>query len=180
MYSGGKQYPFVQLKELTQQMPFVSQKYHSFNDYKYDETDAIFSEEIQKKGQVFKTCNLATGIFFNNGNKLTFNKLPMRAQISPVYAIKTGDFDSDGNPDFILGGNFSESKPEVGTYNANFGTLFQGRGNGHFQFIPNSKAGFRIDGDVRDVEEVKIGSKNVLIFTRNNREIYTIEYDEKQ
>lgn len=179
MYSDGKKYPFVQLKELAEQIPSVSQRYSSFNDYKRDETDAIFSKEMQKKGHVFKTYNLASGIFFNNGKKLTFENLPMRAQLSPVYAIKTRDFDGDGNKDILIGGNFSESKPEVGTYHASFGSLFQGRGNGQFQFIPNSKAGFKIEGNIRDVEEVKIGNKSVLVFTRNNREIYTIEYDEK-
>jgi len=179
MYSNGKKYPFVQLKELVIQIPSVSQRYSSFNDYKNDETDAIFSDEIRQKEQVFTTYNLTSGIYFNSGKKLIFENLPMRAQLSPVYAIKTGDFDSDGNIDIIIGGNFSESKPEVGTYHASFGAFFQGSGDGQFQFIPNSKAGFRIEGDIRDVEEVQIGSKNVLIFTRNNREIYAIEYDEK-
>ena len=180
MYSDGKKYPFVQLKELARQLPAVSQRYSNFNDYKNDETDAVFSEEIQEKGQVLATYNLASGIYFNTGMKLIFEKLPMRAQLSPVYTIKTGDFDNDGNLDIVLGGNFNESKPEVGTYNANFGTLFLGRGNGELQFIPNSEAGFRIGGNIRDVEEVQIGSKIVLFFTRNNHEIYTIEYGKKQ
>ena len=180
MYSDGKKYPFVQLKELINQLPGFSRRYASFNDYKNEETDAVFSDEIQEKGQVLKSYNLASGIYLNNGKKLIFEKLPMRAQLSPVYIIKTGDFDSDGNVDIILGGNFSESKPEVGTYNANFGTLFLGRGNGELQFIPNSEAGFRIGGNIRDVEEVQIGSKNVLVFTRNNHEICTIEYGKKQ
>ncbi len=180
MYSEGKKYPFIQLKELAAQIPVVAQRYSSFNDYKNDETGAIFSKEISAKAQVFVTYNLASGIFYNNGKKFTFEKLPMRAQLSPVYTIKTGDFDSDGNIDIITGGNFSESKPEVGTYHAGFGALFLGKADGQFQFIPNSKAGFSIEGDIRNVEEVRIGDKNVLIFTRNNREIYTIEYGEKQ
>lgn len=180
MYSDGKKYPFTQLKELAEQIPVVAQRYTSFNDYKNDETDIVFSNEMQEKAKVFTTYNLASGIFFNDGKKMNFEKLPMRAQLSPVYAIKTGDFDSDGSIDIITGGNFSESKPEVGTYHASYGAFLQGIGKGQFQFIPNSRAGFKIEGNIRDVEEVKIANKNVLVFTRNNREIYTIEYDEKQ
>jgi len=180
MYSDGKKYPFVQLKELATQIPSVSQRYTSFNDYKSDETDAVFSDEIREKGQVLKTYNLASGIYFNIGKKLIFENLPMRAQLSPVYAIKTGDFDHDGNIDIIIGGNFSESKPEVGTYHASFGALFEGKGNGQFEFVPNFRAGFRIEGNIRDVAEVQIGNKSVLVFTRNNREIYIIEYGKKK
>lgn len=180
MYYGGKQYPFVQLKELATQLPSISQRYTSFNDYKSDETDAIFPGELRAKGYVLETFNLATGVYINNGKKLIFEKLPMRAQLSPVYALKTGDFDGDGKVDIMLGGNFSESKPEVGTYNANFGALFKGLGKGGFQFIPNSKAGFRIEGAVRDIEDVRIGDSNVLLFTRNNTKIYSIEYVKQQ
>lgn len=179
MYSDGKKYPFVQLKELAEQIPTVAQRYSSFDDYKRDETDAIFSDEIRAKTKVFTTFNLSTGVFINNGKTMTFEKLPMRAQLSPVYAIKTLDYDHDGNKDILIGGNFSESKPEVGTYHASFGALFHGIGDGKFQFVPNSKAGFKIEGNIRDVKEIKIGNKNVLVVTRNNHEIYKIEYNEK-
>ena len=179
MYYGGKQYPFVQLKELATQLPSISQRYTSFNDYKNDETGAIFPPEMQAQGNVLWAYNLASGSLINQGNKLKFEKLPMQAQLSPVYAMHTGDFNNDGNIDIVLGGNFNQSKPGVGTYNASFGTFFRGIGNGAFKFVPNSQAGFRIDGAVRDIEDIRIGNSNVLIFTRNNREIYTIEYGEK-
>jgi len=55
-----------------------------------------------------------------------------------------------------------------------------GLGTGQFHFVPNSNAGFSIGGAIRNVEEVRIGSKNVLIFTRNNRETYLIEYSGHQ
>ena len=110
---------------------------------------------------------------------MKFDAFPVRAQLSPIFAIKTLDYNNDGIKDVILGGNFSESKPEVGTYLASYGALFQGLGNHQFQFIPNSDAGFKIEGNIRDIEEVKIGDKNVLVITRNNREIYKMEYVEK-
>lgn len=176
MYYGGKQYPFTQLKDLASQLPQVSQRYQSFNDFKHDQTEALFPKEIQRQGVVLKTYNLASGIFINLGKKLKFQKLPIRGQISPIYAIKTGDFDHDEYRDIIVGGNFSWSKPEAGTYNAGFGALFRGSGHMTFDFVPNAEAGFHIDGEVRDIEEVSIGGRNLLIFTRNNHRIYSIEY----
>jgi hypothetical protein len=127
----------------------------------------------------FKTTNLASGIFYNTGSELKFSQLPVRAQLYPVYAVKTMDFDHDGNLDILLGGNFAESKPEVGQYQAGFGTLLQGMENGTFRYVPNSEAGFKIKGNIRNIEEIVVGNKNVLVFTRNNREIYKMAYVEK-
>jgi hypothetical protein len=176
MYADGKQYPFVQLKDLAAQLPQMAQRYQSFKDYQHDQTNAVFPEELQKRGFVLQAYNLASGILINQGSKFQFELLPARAQFSPVYAIKTGDFNHDGFIDIITGGNFSHSKPEVGTYHAGFGALFKGLGNMTFEFVPNATAGFSIQGDIRDIEEINIGSKNVLLFARNNDSIYSVKY----
>ena len=176
MYTDGKQYPFAQLKDLAAQLPQMAQRYQSFKDYQYDQTSAVFPEELQKQGFVLHAYNLASGILINQGSKFQFELLPARAQFSPVYAIKTGDFNHDGFIDIITGGNFSHSKPEVGTYTAGFGALFNGLGNMAFEFIPNATAGFHIQGDIRDIVEINVGSKNVLLFARNNDSIYSVQY----
>jgi hypothetical protein len=179
MYSDGIKYPVAQLRELTQQIPFFSQRFSSFNDYKNVKTDDLFSDNLSGMTLKFKTTNLASGIFYNTGSELKFSQLPVRAQLYPVYAVKTMDFDHDGNLDILLGGNFAESKPEVGQYQAGFGTLLQGMENGTFRYVPNSEAGFKIKGNIRNIEEIVVGNKNVLVFTRNNREIYKMAYVEK-
>jgi hypothetical protein len=136
MYSDGIKYPVAQLRELTQQIPFFSQRFSSFNDYKNVKTDDLFSDNLSGMTLKFKTTNLASGIFYNTGSELKFSQLPVRAQLYPVYAVKTMDFDHDGNLDILLGGNFAESKPEVGQYQAGFGTLLQGMENGTFRYVP--------------------------------------------
>jgi hypothetical protein len=176
MYTRGKEFPFVQLKELAAQLPQVAQRYQSFNDYKDDQTDVIFPEELQKQGFVLQAYNLASGILINQGKNFKFKPLPARAQFSPVYAITTGDFNQDGFMDIITGGNFSQSKPEVGTYAAGFGSLFIGSEAMSFDFVPNEIAGFSIPGDIRDIMEINVGDKNVLVFTRNNHSIYSVQH----
>jgi hypothetical protein len=180
MYFRGKQYPFVQLKELAGQMPSMTQVYSSFKDYQQVETSVAFSGEVKSRGYLSKTFNLATGIFINESGSMTFQPLPMRAQLSPVYTFEIDDFDKDGIKDILLGGNFSQSKPEAGTYQASFGCLFTGDANGGFTFIPNAQASFYIEGDVRDSESIRIDEKQILVFTRNNRDTYSMEYHESK
>ena len=177
MNSGDEWYPFVQLKDLSMQLPAIRQRYPRFNDYKWATTDDVFPQEPRNEDHTLSAYNLATGIYMNNGGILTFHELPIHAQLSPTYAIYMDDFNGDGYMDIILGGNFSESKPEVGTYQAGFGALFQGQENGDFKFVPAIKSGIRIDGDIRDIEEIIIDKKKIVLFTRNNMEFYLIEYD---
>jgi hypothetical protein len=42
-----------------------------------------------------------------------------------MYGIVVNDFDKDGNADIIMGGNFYESKPEVGIYDASYGIFLK-------------------------------------------------------
>ncbi len=52
--------------------------------------------------------------------------LPLEAQFSPVYAAEAGDFNDDGNLDILLGGNLYNVKPEVGRYDASYGSFLSG------------------------------------------------------
>jgi hypothetical protein len=180
MYSDGKKYPFVQLRDLAEQLPIAANQYSSYNEYKNDDMNTVFPQEIRKKGQIMKAYNLASGLFINEGSKLVFEKFPMEAQISPVYMFETGDFTGNGSIDIVLGGNFEESKPEVGSYLASFGALLESTDDGHLKFVPANVSGLKIEGCLRDAEQIQIGNKNILIFTRNNNEIISMQYDKME
>jgi hypothetical protein len=180
MYSGGKRYPFAQLRELAQQIPLVANRFSSFNDYKNKELQAVLPEEALRKSLKLSTCQLASGLMINNGQQLSFEPLPMRAQLSPVYAIKIYDFNDDGIEDILLGGNFTESKPEIGWYEASFGTVLQGVGDGTYDFVPNAEAGLKVEGNIRGIISIKIGNKDVLVFTRNNERVFAVAYANRQ
>ena len=73
-----------------------------------------------------------------------------------MYGIAVDDFDRDGKIDILMGGNFYGSKPEVGIYDASYGVLLKGNGNGDFTAIPPEASGIVINGQVRDIITLKI------------------------
>ncbi len=69
----------------------------------------------------------------------------------------------------VLGGNFYGTRVKYGRYDASKGTLLIGDGKGGFGTVDNIKSGFNVEGEVRDIVNVKTsGGKQMLIFARNN------------
>ena len=68
-----------------------------------------------------------------------------------------------------MAGNFYGSRQKFGRLDANRGVLLEGNGNGNFAPLPNNESGLYIDGEVRDMAQIRLSSgKEILIFTLNN------------
>jgi hypothetical protein len=122
-----------------------------------------------RKATKLEAFTMASTVFINNKKGgFTREPLPGAAQFSPVYAINATDVNGDGNIDLILGGNFYESKPEAGIYDASYGLLLTGNGKGQFTAQHAARSGLHTKGAVRDMVTIKTGKKNLLIVARNN------------
>jgi hypothetical protein len=89
-------------------------------------------------------------------------------QFSSVYAASTGDFNKDGKVDIILGGNLFNTKPEVGRYDASYGSLLTGDGKGGFSYIPAKASGLQLKGEIRDFVEITTSAGNIVVVARSN------------
>jgi hypothetical protein len=115
-------------------------------------------------------------VFINDGRGRFIKKqLPVEAQLSPVYGIAIDDFDGDDKADLLMGGNFYQSKPEAGIYDASYGVLLKGDGTGNFRAVPAGQSGIHIRGAIRDIIQVKCGKKKLIVYALNNDAIKCYE-----
>ena len=63
------------------------------------------------------------------------------------------------------------SKPEVGIYNASYGLLLKGLGNGEFLALDQNKSGVSIRGEIRDFELLKFQGQEIIVVAKNNEKI---------
>ena len=176
-FNGEKPYPFVLRHDLVRQMPYLKKKYLKYENYKDQTIEDIFEPEQFENAVVLEVFETRTSIALNKGDgNFELKPLPIEAQFSPVYGIEIEDFDSDGNPDIILGGNFYKSKPEVGIYDASYGTVLKGDGMGNFESILPQESGIFVKGQVRDMDNIEIGNRKALLIVKNDDvpEIYYI------
>ena len=168
-YNGDKSYPLVLRHDLISQMTQMKKKYLKYESYKGQTIEDMFTPEQLKNSIVHKVVRLQSSLLINDGSgKFQVQNLPLEAQLSPVYAILPHDFDGDGNLDLLLGGNLLNVKPEMGQYDASFGCYLKGNGDGSFSWLPPSRSGIKIQGEIRDFATIQSGTKTLLIVARNN------------
>jgi len=168
-YNGEKQYPMVLRQDLVGELPYLKKKYLKYEDYKEQRIEDIFTKEQLGKAMKWEAYELRSCVLINQGGKgYKMEPLPMEAQFSPVYGMVVKDFDGDGKPDILLGGNFYQSKPEVGIYDASYGLLLKGDGQGKFKALSSEESGILVKGAVRDVNLITINKKPVAVFAMNN------------
>ncbi len=163
-YIDDKSYPYVTRDEMLDQLSMLRTRFPDYKSYA-DATikDVFTADELRDAGHL--TANCLSTSFFEMGSDKKFHAmpLPVEAQESPVFTIIPLDYNKDGQEDLLLCGNINKARLRFGKYDANYGVLLKGDGNGHFEYVPQWQSGFNIRGDVRSV----ININNTLLFGIN-------------
>jgi hypothetical protein len=132
------------------QLPALRKRFPDFKSYADVTLSELYDEAALENSGHLVANHMSTSLFISDATgKLKLTELPKEVQYSPVYAMDTIDFNRDGSKDLLLCGNNSYFKIRLGKFDANYGVLLAGNGKGNFKYVPQSKSGFNIWGDVR-------------------------------
>lgn len=179
-YEGDKLYPLPLKHDMASQMPHINGKYARYEDYKDQEITDVFNPKELEGAAILKTHDLSTSVYLSNGD-LTYSKidLPMEVQFSNTYAISIDDYNGDSFPDILFGGNMYESKPEMGRYDASYGSLLLGDGKGDFKRMSAVESGLKIDRAVRAIRKIStpLGEKIIVANNNGNAQIFRENFE---
>ena len=168
-YHDGVSYPLAGRDELIAKIPSLRSKYPTYKDFGASEIEDIFPAADLRQAQVREADTFTSTIAVNNGNgAFTLKPLPAEAQFAPIYASVASDFDGDGKTDLVVAGNFFDVSPMLGRYDASYGLLLHGDGQGNFTAIDPQRSGVSIDGQVRDMKLVRTPKGRLVAVARNN------------
>ena len=116
-----------------------------------------------------KAVELQSAWLENQGNgRWSLHALPLIAQLAPVYAIQPLDANGDGRTDLLLAGNYERTRANWGRFDGNHGQLLLNRGNGQWDYVPQHRSGFRLQGDVRQILSFEQNGRQLLLFGQTN------------
>ena len=159
----------ISRNEWSRQMPSFKKRFEQNSSYAKTSMETIFTKEMME-GATTLTCHEArSGYFENDGKgKFTFHPFPLIAQEAPVNAIACEDVNGDGFTDIIIAGNEYQANIMPGRYDASYGLLLTGNGEGDFTAVPPAKSGLILDGDVKDLKIISIGNQKILLAAIND------------
>ena len=169
-YKHGVSYPLAGRDELVRLLPQLRSRYPSYAAFGASRIEDIFSASELRQATVLEARDFASSVALNNGDgTFRLQPLPIEAQFAPIYASLTEDFDGDGHPDLLVAGNFYGVQPILGRYDASYGLLLRGAGDGRFTAVDVERSGVVIAGQARHMKLLRhAGGDRLIVVARNN------------
>ena len=174
-YENGQCYPVRGRQCSSEQMPFVSEKFASYNDFGLATIEKVLEDHLSPTTITQEAHTFSNTIFWNEGGRLQSEILPAEAQMAPVFGIAVDDFDKDGKLDVFLAGNMYNREVETTRSDAGKGCLISFTEEG-MTVKRTSETGLSADKDVRAVSTLKNGSQNLLVIANNNDAVQFFSY----
>ena len=165
-YNKGKVVPIRGIDCSSQQIPTLTQKFRTYDQFAKSNIHEILGEEKTKEALKLEAYMFASIILENNNGVLTIKQLPMEAQFSVVNGIIARDFNKDGNMDILLAGNKFDIEVETTRADASPGVYLEGTKNNGFKAKKPFESGFFVPYNVKDIqwiEHSKNGDQGVLV-----------------
>ena len=173
----GKSYPYVSRDELNDQIYAMRKKFLSYAQYAGATMNEIFSKEDLGKAITLQATKQQTTLFSQkNGTFTEQHDLPIQAQFAPNKIMLKEDFDHDGKEEVLLLGNQTLNRLKMGAIQANRGNLFKFNLEGSPEYIPLTKSGLNIEGDVKSALTLIVDGKKILLVGSSDQPLQAYTY----
>ena len=165
----------------TQQMPFISKKMPSFNEFAHASLEDIYGDKIQTAYQ--REANQFKSLLLLNKGAGEFEKiaLPNMAQTMPVLSGDTHDFNNDGYEDVLLIGNVHNTEVETPRLDNPYGLVLLSNQKDNYTVAGPEETGLYLTGNAKSIQLVfqKKQNKTFAIITNNNGKSQIFELKSK-
>lgn len=173
-YNG--EYVPVRGKECSsQQLPFVSEKFESYESFASSSLVDVYGDENLDKSYKREITSTKSTILLNNGDfNFTIKSLPKEIQSFPLLDGASVDVNQDGLDDLVTIGTIYDTEVETPRLDGGSGLVLLNTGTG--LSVDKEEYYLYIKGDVKTIDVLKrLDSKRSLLVSRNNDKTYLLD-----
>jgi enediyne biosynthesis protein E4 len=181
-YEGDRLYPRRIRRDLGAEIPAVLRRFPRNDAYARSTLEEILGAEPLAAAERFAATEFRHGVFLSQPNgTYRFSPLPRLAQIAPLTALVTGDFDGDGHADIYAVQNSFAPIPLIGHFGGGLSQLLRGDGRGGFVVVPPAESGLVVPGDAKAVviTDLDDNGRPDFVVTRNRDPMLVFRNDGK-
>jgi len=168
-YDGTKRVPVRGRQCSSEQMPFIADKFPTYNSFALAGLEEIYPEEKIEKSVSLNIVTLESYLIENLGNyRFKKHLLPNIAQLAPINSCMLFDINKDKLPDLLIAGNLYETEVETPRYDSGIGQVLINKGDFKVEAVSMKEAGLYLPMDVKDMCKVPTASGDILIIANNN------------
>ncbi len=166
IYKNKNYYTFLGKADLEKRLPYLKKKYLKYAAIAGKTVQDLFTKEAVEKAIKLSAYTMQSSILWNKKGQLSLQPLPDFLQLSPIFSFAAFT-NTNGEKDYIAGGNFFDVQPHEGRYDAMLPTIFN---------IDKNKSmickGYILEkAAVRNIQTIKIKNKTVLLVANNNEKL---------
>ncbi|NKI33310.1 VCBS repeat-containing protein [Croceivirga thetidis] len=174
-FNEGEQFPLRGRECSSQQMPAIKKKFENYETFSQATLEDVYTENELDNSLHYQVKSFASVYLENDNGTFNIRQLPNEAQVSSTHKILVEDFDGDGSLDALLAGNLYATEVETPRNDGSNGILLKGNGKGGFTPLKNRDIGLYIPGDVKDMAELTVNGKPVIIVAKNSDYLQFVE-----
>lgn len=168
-YNDGENYISHTRDKLIEQINAMRGRFQTYQSYAEKTFEESFLPEELEDAYIVKSHVFESSYVENLGNgKFQITALPLTAQVAPTEGTIVEDFDQDGNLDLLLTGNSYVTEVSNGRYDAQYGTLLKGNGDGTFEYLELAESGLVNNYDSSGFAQLKNKNGTSFIIIGNN------------
>jgi len=152
----------------SQQMPFIKDKFPTFNEFAEASLEDIYGKDALDKALHLKVKMLNSVFLENNGNgNFTIKSLPKMLQIAPIMDFEFIDLNNDKRKEIIAIGNHYNAEVETVRYDASLGSILSYKDK-DFKILSINETGFINVGNSKNIITINKKEDTILLITNND------------
>ncbi|HUQ66747.1 MAG TPA: FG-GAP-like repeat-containing protein, partial [Flavitalea sp.] len=165
-FVSGKEYIVHARDDMSKQITSMRARFRTYEKYASVTFREAFRQDEIKEAFIVKAERFENSYLENKGNgKFQIHALPLRAQLSPINGMISGDFNGDGNMDIAGVGNSFSTEVQTGRYDARGSILLLGDSKGKFTV---SNAPFVDNCDSKSISRIQLQNGDASVIVGSN------------